>query len=256
MLILIKFLNKLSGFHREIRIRIYRAIDNIDACKRFAKGHEEVLTSYGIKKITSSDTTWFNDDDVYMMMVESVSGNEVFGGARLHVKNNSFKLPLEQAVENLDPRINDLVQSKNNYKTGELCGLWNTKPMSGSGLSAILIRTGVAKAGLFAYNNLQLKYLFTLSSPWTIKMVKDIGFDVETSIGENGGFQYPTPDLMAYVLNLKDIKNLSTAITQERVDIFNLREHPIQKRTETGPKGKIEVEYNLILSDENLIENI
>jgi len=238
------------GFNKEIRIRIYRAIDNLDACERFAKGHEQVLASYGIKKVTSSDTSWFYDKDVYMVMVESVTGDVIFGGARIHLKNESYKLPLERAIENIDPEINTLVVSKDDYRTGELCGLWNTKSMSGSGLSAILIRVGVAKAGLFAYNELNLKYLYTLSSPWTINMVKDIGFEIETLIGENGGFNYPTPEFKAYVLKLQDTSTLKKAKEKERKDIFNLRENPVQRRTENGPKGKIEVEYNLIVSNE------
>lgn len=237
-------------FKREIRIRIYRAIDNLEACKKFAQGHEQVLASYGIKKVTSSDTSWFNDRDVYMVMVESVSGDIIFGGARLHLKNESYKLPLEKAIEHIDPRINDLVLSKDGYRAGELCGLWNTKSMSGSGLSAILIRVGVAKAGLFAYKEFDLKYLYTLSSPWTINMVKNIGFKIETLIGNHGGFDYPTPEFKAYVLKLNDISTLKQAKDDERKVIINLRENPIQRRTENGPKGKIEVEYNLIVSDE------
>lgn len=250
VLILIKSILEMD-FNREIRIRIYKATDNLDACQRFAFGHEQVLASYGIKKVTSSDTKWFNDNDVYMVMVESVSGDKIFGGARLHLKNNSFKLPLEKAIEKMDPRINALVVSKDDYKTVELCGLWNTKSMSGSGLSAILIRVGVAKAGLFAYNEFNMKYLFTLSSPWTINMVKNLGFEIETSIGKNGGFNYPTPEFKAYVLKLKDISTLKKAKDNERKDIFNLRENPVQRRTENGPKGKIEIEYNLLVSDKN-----
>tara|TARA_R110002111_G_scaffold17408_1_gene43636 strand:- start:142 stop:699 length:558 start_codon:yes stop_codon:yes gene_type:complete len=182
-------------------------------------------------------------------MVESVSGDVIFGGARIHLKNESYKLPLERAIENADPRINTLVVSRDEYRTGELCGLWNIKSMSGSGLSAILIRVGVAKAGLFAYNELNLKYLYTLSSPWTIKMVQDIGFEIETSIGKNGGFDYPTPEFKAYVLKLEDTSTLKKAKENERADILSLRQNPVQRRIESGPKGKIEIEYNLIVSD-------
>ncbi|MBI2281420.1 MAG: hypothetical protein HYU68_12145, partial [Bacteroidetes bacterium] len=55
----------------ELKIRIYRAIDNLEACQRFAKEHENVLLSYGIKKVTSSSTNWFYDPDVFIVMVES-----------------------------------------------------------------------------------------------------------------------------------------------------------------------------------------
>lgn len=234
----------------ELKIRIYKAIDNLEACQRFAKEHENVLLNYGIKKVTSSSTNWFYDPDVFIVMVESSSGEHLFGGARLHLKNAAFQLPLESAISELDPHIHNLINSNVAYKTGELCGLWNTKDMSGNGLSAILIRTGVAKAGIFIAEKYNLKSLYTLSAPWTINMVKKIGFTVEESVGNKGEFAYPKPDLIATVLVLNDIYTLKNAIPQEKKDIFNLRENPIQKRTENGPKGTIEIEYNLTISAE------
>lgn len=232
----------------ELKIRIYKAIDNLEACQRFAQEHENVLLSYGIKKVTSSSTNWFYDPDVFIVMVESSSGEHLFGGARLHLKNTAFQLPIESAISELDTNIHQLINSTLEYKTGELCGLWNTKDMSGNGLSAILIRTGVAKAGIFIAEKYNLKSLYTLSAPWTINMVKKIGFTVEESVGNKGEFAYPKPDLIATVLVLNDIETLRNANEVERIDIFSLRENPIQKRTENGPKGAIEIEYNLTIS--------
>lgn len=233
---------------KEIRIRIYKATDNLAACQRFADGHANVLESYGIKKVTSSSTSWFYDNDVYIMMVESISGDKIYGGTRIHIKNKTFKLPLESAIENIDPKINDLLKFNEKAKTGELCGLWNSKIMSGSGLSTLLIKAGVAKAGIFAAEKLNLKSLYTLSAPWTIETVKTLGFVIEESIGNKGKFEYPTPDLIATILVLKDINTLKNANFQERIDILNLRKNPVQTRTENGPKGIMEVEYNLIIS--------
>lgn len=235
---------------KEIKIRVYKATNNLEACKRFSKGHADVLKSYGINKVTSAETDWFYDEKVYMIMVESLLGNKTYGGARLHIKNKNFKLPLENAIGSLDPNINRLIEDNLEYKTGELCGLWNTKLMSGSGLSILLIRAGVAKAGLFVAKKLDLKSLYTLSAPWTIDMVKGIGFEVETSLGKNGTFEYPTPDLLASVLVLKDIETLEKATKIERDGIINLRENPIQTKMENGPKGIIEVEYDLIMPEE------
>lgn len=240
---------------KELKIRIYKATDNLIACERFAKGHAFVLESYGVKKVTSSSTNWFFDDDVYIMMVESISGNTIYGGTRIHIKNNNYKLPLESAIEYLDPNINKLLKFKKNAKTGELCGLWNAKIMSGSGLSNLLIKAGVAKAGLFIAEKLQLKSLYTLSAPWTISTVQSLGFIIEESVGKKGKFEYPTPDLIATVLVLKDIETLKFANKKDRTDILSLRENPIQKRVEKGPKGKMEIEYNLIIQNTEL-ENL
>lgn len=233
----------------ELKIRIYKAIDNVMACERFAKGHESVLLDYGIKKVTSSSTNWFNDPDVFIVMVESVSGDELFGGARLHIKNKEYQLPIENAIANLDKNIQKLINLNLAFITGELCGLWNTKSISGNGLSAMLVRTGVAKAGIFIAEKYNLKSLYTLSAPWTIGMVKKMGFIVEESIGNKGEFMYPKPDLIATVLVLNDILTLKNAIPEEKKDIFNLRENPVQKRIENGPKGRIEVEYDLVIKN-------
>jgi hypothetical protein len=237
---------------KEIKIRIYKATDNLDACQRFAYGHAAVLESYGIKKVTSSSTSWFYDKDVYLMMVESISGDIIYGGTRIHIKNNEFKLPLESAIEDMAPEINTLLKFDKNAKTGELCGLWNAKIMSGSGLSTLLIKAGVAKAGIFVAEKLNLKSLYTLSAPWTIGTVQTLGFVLEESVGNKGRFEYPTPDLIATVLVLKDIETLKNANYQERKDILSLRENPIQTRTENGPKGNMEVEYNLLVSVKEL----
>lgn len=207
------------------------------------------MLDYGIKKVTSSNTAWFNDPDVFIVMVESVSGDQLFGGARLHIKNHEHLLPIENAISTLDKNIHKLINQDVAFKTGELCGLWNTKSISGNGLSAMLVRTGVAKAGLFIAEKYSLKSLYTLSAPWTIGMVKKIGFIIEESIGNKGEFAYPKPDLIATVLVLNDILTLKNAIPEEKKDIFNLRENPVQKRVESGPKGTIEVEYDLVIKD-------
>src|SRR6266404_6491527 len=149
----------------ELKIRIYKAIDNLTACKRFAHEHENVLLSYGIIKVTSSNTNWFYDPDVFIVMVESIDGDKLYGGARLHIKNQEFHLPIENAISILDTRIHKLINDNVVYKTGELCGLWNTKSMTGNGLSAMLIRTGVAKAGIFMAEKYNLRSLYTLSAP-------------------------------------------------------------------------------------------
>ena len=231
----------------EVKIRIYRAINNTIACNRFAQGHSDVLNSYGIKKVTSANTSWFTDPDVYIIMVESKSGNEIYGGARFHLKNNEHRLPIEDALCDMDENILALVGEKNEFKTGELCGLWNSRNMSGSGLSILLTRVGVAKAGIIMANKLKLKAIFILCAPWTVKMVKNTGFQIEESVGNKGTFIYPNPDLIATLLIVKDIETLNKADATERKHILDLRINPNQKKIEHGPKGLIEVEYDLVI---------
>lgn len=235
---------------KEIKIRVYKATNNISACKRFAQGHSDVLNSYGIKKITSSDTSWFKNPSVYLIMVESIDGSEIYGGAKLHIKNKKFKLPLETALGELDPKVIDLIEQYEENKTGELCGLWNTRDMSGTGLSILLTRVGLAEAGILTAHKLELETLYILCAPWTVQMVKNVGFEVETNIGNNGTFFYPKPDLLATLLSINDINTLKKAKNEERLGIFDLRKNPTQTKLEDSPKGKIEVEYNLDVTSE------
>ena len=240
----------------EIRIRVYKATDNIQACERFAEGHANVLKSYDIKKVTSANTKWFFDPDVYIIMVESVCGSKIYGGARFHLKNQDYLLPIEEAIGKLDPKIIELINKDPGCKAAEMCGLWNLKEMKGTGLSILLTRVSVAKAAIFLAGKLKLDSIYILCAPWTIQMVQNVGFTPETSVGDNGKFMYPTPDLIATVCVVKDVYTLKTALKEERDDIFDLRKNPVQKKTENGPKGVIEVEYNLIMSHEESMQII
>ena len=42
-----------------IRIKAFRAVDDIDACKIYAQGHTKVLEDHGIKPVSSANTDWF-----------------------------------------------------------------------------------------------------------------------------------------------------------------------------------------------------
>lgn len=235
----------------EVKIRIYKATDNKTACNRFSEGHANVLKSYNIKKVTSSSTAWHEDSDVYIIMVESKSGDIIYGGARFHLKNKKFLLPVEEAIGELDPKIFALINQHPTYKTAEMCGLWNQREMSGKGLSVILTRVSVAKAAIFFAEKLDLDSIFIFCAPWTVNMVLRAGFTIEESLGDKGRFNYPTPDLIATVCTVKDIKTLRNADKTERDIIFDLRKNPKQKKTESDPKGGlIEVEYDLIMPHE------
>ena len=234
----------------EIKIRIYKSTENQDACRRFSDGHSGVLKSYNIKKVTSANTAWHHDPDVYLIMIESKSGEEVYGGARFHLKNNHHKLPIEEAIGEIDPSIFKLTAGNPEIKTAEMCGMWNKKGMSGKGLSTLLMRAGVAKSTIFISEKHKIDTVFAFCAPWTVQLCENIGFRLERSVGNQGTFCYPTPELIAAVYSIHDIETLRKATQKERKGIFDLRKNPIQKKTEDGPKGSIEVEYDLLMNHE------
>src|ERR1700726_3168565 len=114
----------------EVRLRAFRAIDDPKTCALFVKGHTHVLTSIGVTKVTSSKNEWTKNPDAFVMVVESLDGKKVYGGARVHVAGGSQPLPIEQATGAMDDKIFDLVSNFARQGTGELCGLWNSREIA------------------------------------------------------------------------------------------------------------------------------
>ncbi len=226
-----------------LKIRVFRAIDDLESCQRFAEGHANVLRDYGVTKVTSSKNDWFFNPEVYVAIVEDEETGTVVGGERVHLVNGKYPLPIEEAVSIVEKRIFGLVADyADNKVTGELCGLWNAKAIAGKGVSILLTKLGVALA-----NRLKMDSLFVLCAPYTVSMCQAAGFEIETSIGDNGTFIYPKLDLVATALVVKDIVGLNTAADGFRKEIFSYIEHPVSNTIVLGEKGETEVAYNLLL---------
>ncbi len=228
-----------------LKIRAYRAIDDIQSCEKYAIGHENVLKSYGITKVTSANYEWFYNPEVYVIAVESE--DEVLGGARIHGSGGNQPLPIEEAIGYMDPGIYELVRNFKKEKTGELCGLWNSRAIAGKGISVILTKACVAKVGVAIANVLELRSLFVLCAPYTVKMVEDVGFEIIPTLGDQGTFPYPKEDMIATALMIKDVAGLSQADETKRKDIFDLRHEPRQIRKEEGTQGLLDIEYDLYI---------
>lgn len=225
-----------------LKVRVFRAIDDLDSCKRFADGHANVLRDYGVTKVTSSKNDWFDNPDVYVALVESEETGDVVGGERIHIVNKKTPLPIEEAVSIVEKRIYGLVASYADGKvTGELCGLWNAKAIAGRGVSILLTKLGVALA-----NRIKMDSLFVLCAPYTVAMCQAAGFEIETSIGNQGTFIYPKLDLVATALVVKDITGLKTADEKFRKEIFSYIENPVNNTIVLGEKGTTEVSYSLL----------
>lgn len=216
---------------------------------KFAEGHHNVLKSYGVTQVTSADLSWLSNPDVYVIIVETTAGQRVLGGTRIHVANENFPLPMEGALGVIDPRVCQLVAEQRARGVGELCGLWTAKEATGQGLSILLTDAGVAEAGIALAQQLELASLYVLCAPWTMKMASNAGFTIVEAVGNKGTFMYPMPDLLATLLVIDDIDTLARATPEERERIYDLRRNPKQTKVEYGPKGKLEVEYDLFVSN-------
>ncbi|MBI2269856.1 MAG: hypothetical protein HYU69_05795 [Bacteroidetes bacterium] len=231
-----------------IRIRAFRSIDELKTCEAYLEGHRKVLTDYNITQITTNTNEWFYNPSVYGIVVESMDCKEVYGGTRIQVKESNILLPFEEAILELDNKVLTTVEEYSKTGTGELCGLWNSRKMSGKGYSVLLTRAAIARASLVLAERLKLKSIFVLCGPYTVQLAKSMGFVPEESLGNNGTFIYPRPDLIASLLVIKDMEHLKSADPNQRKDILSLRHNPKQTRIEMGPKGEIEVEYDLRIS--------
>ena len=227
----------------EVRLRAFRAVDEPGTCELFIEGHTHVLTSIGVTKVTSSKHGWTTNPAAFVMVVESMDGKKVYGGARVHVAGGSEPLPIEQATAGIDPKVYDLVFNYAQQGTGELCGLWNSREIAGYGVGSIfLIRTAVA----ISYQ-IGIQSLFALCAPYTIPPGKAVGMELDTSIGNEGTFYYPKLDLVATTMILKDVPALKKAYEEDKAAIMKIRNNLNITRTEILRKKEITIHYEIAI---------
>ncbi len=229
----------LNKEHPVVRLRAFRAIDDPHACQLFIEGHEHVLTSIGVKKVTSSKNDWMYNPAAFVLIVESLDKRKVYGGARIHVAGGSQPLPVEEATGNMDPKIFDLVWQYAQHGTGEICGLWNSREIAGYGVGSIFL----TRAAVAISTQIGITSLFALCAPYTVKMAESVGYMIERSVGNEGTFYYPKLDLLATTMILKDVDELSKADQQERDAIMSIRSQLNLTRVEKLRKKEIEIHY-------------
>lgn len=232
-----------------VRIKAVRAINDPEVCRKYIDGHSRVLTSIGVTKVTSMNVDWMYNPAAFVILVESSDGERVLGGARIHAVGGTQQLPIVDATIDMDPKIVPLVHDYGSRGSGELCGLWNSREVAGMGIGAIF----VSRAAMAILTQIKLTSLFVLCAPYTIKMGEIMGFDVETSVGNNGTFYYPKEDLLATVMLHKDTYNLPKAIPEERERVMDLRKRPKQEAVEIFRNKEVGISYDLHIPD---IENI
>lgn len=226
-----------------VRLRAFRALDDPRACELFIEGHENVLTAIGVKKVTSSKNDWMFNPGAFVLIVESLDRQHVYGGARVHVSGGSQPLPIEEATGKMDPKIFDLVWQYAKQGTGEVCGLWNSREIAGYGVGSIFL----TRAAVAISTQIGLKSLFALCAPYTVKMAESVGYHLESSVGNQGTFYYPKLDLIATTMLLPDVKELSLAEEQERLAINKMRNNMDVYSIELLRKKEIEIEYKIEL---------
>ena len=227
-----------------LRIRAFRAPDDPDTGMKFAIGHRNVLESIGVK-VTSDNTDWIHDPFVYVLVVEDTNNdNNVVGGVRLHVANDTSELPMVQAVGKVDPRVYDVIGQLKMNGTAEIAGIWNSRAVMGMGLGAIYLMRSVIAIG----SQIGLETILSFASKATLQRGFDKGFEPLKTIGNNGEFNYPKMNLIATAVICRNHLNMPLATDFERSEILKLRDLLEFKTTAKWPRGEFELEYQLRLN--------
>jgi hypothetical protein len=227
----------------KISFRVVRSIDDPESTERYISGHFDVLMAYGVTKVTSADRSWTKNPNVYLLLVESQEDGRMLGGGRVQLRTTEFPLPLESAIYEKDKNIVIHMEKYSDLEVAEYCGLWNSKEVSGYGIGSIfLIRLGVALTYF-----LNLKCLMAFCSPFTVRNSQAVGLHIIECLGDKGTFLYPKEGLIATIMEVNDVQDLSKADEEERDFIFDLRNNPKQTKKFTNKLGELEVEFDLNL---------
>lgn len=169
--------------------------------------------------MTSANDKWMDNPDVIVVIVESEEDGDIYGGARIHKANSEHPLPIEEAIEDLDKTIKDIISKDIDAGTGEICGLWNSRKITGMGIGAIFM----SKACLALAPKLGLTSMYALLAPMTVKLGRETGYEILTQVGNNGTFYYPKLDLIATAMKLHDAIGLPLVTEDFRESVFKIR---------------------------------
>ena len=225
------------------RLIAFKAVDYPDRCKMFIEGHRQVLESIGVKKVTSANDSWAQNPDVIVVIVESSEDGLIYGGARIHKANSKSPLPMVEAIQDLDSSIKNVIEKDLDSGTGEVCGLWNSRKITGLGIGAIFM----VKACLALAPKLGLTSLYALFAPTTVKLGLEIGYEVLTEVGNNGTFYYPKLDLIATAMKLHDVIGLPLTAEEHREPIFQIRNNKSLIIEEVYRKRHVTLQYTSYL---------
>lgn len=201
-------------FHN-IDIGVYQASLFPELCEKYLESHQQVLSNIGVTGVSSSAPTWMERDDCYLIL--AFIDDKMVGGARLQKHSIDLPMPIIKALEDY-PMLADYVNTKS-FDVAEICGLWNSRKMSVIGLGskymtrvAVALSLGVDCNGLFAF-----------CANYTKKTAENVGFRVCPWFNSGVGIPYPTDDMLAFVMELPDLRNLSFARNVDKREIFTLR---------------------------------
>ena len=236
----------------DIRIRAFRATDDKETCLKFLQGHKKVLAIFGIENITTNVDSWILNPSIFVIVVEPMNGEKLYGGVRLQCVDGVTPLPIEDAVGKMDPKIHKVVRESGMTGAAEVSGLWNSKEVAGLGIGSFVpTRCTMVIAEQLGINN-----FFGLCAPATVRFNQWLGSDILTEVGNNGTFYYPKLDLLATAVIHRDLPNLENAHLREKEKILALRKNLqcIVNEKSIFKNVHINIHYDLQISSADINE--
>jgi hypothetical protein len=228
---------------QHFRFRAFKAANELQTCLKFKEEHQNVLKDYGITNVTSNNDAWMYDPAMFCIVAEQ--NRKIVGGVRLQISTRRGSLPVEAAIGKMDELIYTVVDRyRNAGGIAELCALWNARGVAGTGISKVLVRTGVAAA-----IQLPVKSLLSICADYTIAMFQEAGFREVKELSRKNGYPYPNNTYQARVLKVEDSGFLTQAGHYAGERIKSLRESPIQQHIETDLNRPLKADYDLIFNN-------
>ncbi|MCB0732991.1 MAG: hypothetical protein H6608_06105 [Flavobacteriales bacterium] len=217
---------------------MFRAIDHPQLSEQYVHGHRDVLLTFGIKSVASSNPSWTTNPGSHCLV--AIQDGIIYGGIRIDILSQEYPLPLQDGVGHLDPNINIELQKRMKEGIGEQCGLWNSHKIKGFGISWILVNTSIA-----VLPTLGVAHLYGLASDYSMFLFRPAGFRIQTRFGSNGDFVYPTNDYIARVVTIEDVEQLSDTAENERSFIKTLRTNLNQMMELKVTNVQLSLNFNL-----------
>lgn len=226
----------------QYHIFVFRAIDEPALCKAYIDGHRKVLSDYGIENVTTNTDDWMYNPHIYCTVIQDRNSNELVGGVRIQIADGKHPLPVERAIGYMDHHVFDKVR---HYALdggiGESCGLWISKKVKQMGLSRYLMWASIASS-----EQLKFQTMLGICAGYTLKLFGSLGFVIDMSLGEHGGFPYPNEKYIAHVIGILNAITLETSDQQDKEVMLSLRNKPVQERVENNNGFTCHISYDII----------
>lgn len=225
----------------KITIRAFRAVDEPMTCRAYATEHAKVLADIGVSSVVKYDEGWMTDADtiVFAAMHEELG---MVGGIRLQKARLEVPMPMELALDTIEPALDSVLAPLRAQGNAELGALWNAHRFAGRGIPFLLITAAVATASQAGLNHM-VCFVAEYIAPYCAA----VGFRNVPSVGSAGEFDYPIEGIKSHVMAIPDVKSVVLADATTRHRILSLRMRPRQQHRETPKKNRIDVQYDLLL---------